>query len=100
MTGWLASGRARTRVWAGRWLMLALPLPLLALAAAAFLLAPNSISYRPRVRPDLRLLPSTPRASAPATPGRFAVTGTALSRGERALSRPRRAGQRWPWSRE
>ena len=91
MTGRLASGRAGLRVWARRWLMLALPLPLLALAAAAFALAPSSIGHRAGARPDQRLLPPPPRASvpAPAIDARFAVTGAAVSAGERALSRPR-----------
>ena len=97
MTGRLASGRAVLRVWARRWLMLALPLPLLALAAAAFALAPSSIGHRAGARPDQRLLPPLPRASVPAQAidARFAVTGAAVSGGERALSRPRRAGRRW-----
>ena len=97
MTGRLASGRAGLRVRARRGLMLALPLPLLALAAAAFALAPSSIGHRAGARPDERLLPPLPRASvpAPAIDARFAVTGAAVSGGEHALSRPRRAGQRW-----
>jgi hypothetical protein len=92
MTGRLAG----LRVWAGRWLMHALPLPLLALTAAAFALAPRSISQRAGARPELRLLPPTPGASvwAQATHGRFAVAPAAMSGGERALSRPRRAGRR------
>jgi hypothetical protein len=95
MTGRLASGRADLRRRARRWLTLALPLGLLALAAVAFALAPSSISHRASARPDLRLFPPTPRASvpAPATPGRFAVTGAAASGGER-LFRTRRAAQR------
>ena len=47
MTGRLASGRAVLRMRARRWLMLALPLGLLALGAAAFALAPSGISHRP-----------------------------------------------------
>jgi hypothetical protein len=96
MTGRLASGRAGMRVWAARWLMLALPLPLLVLAAAAFALAPSGIGTRAGARPDLRVLPPTPRASAPepAIHARSAITGAALSSGGRALSRPRRSAQR------
>ena len=97
MTGRLASGRVVLGVWARRWLMLALPLPLLALAAAAFALAPSGISHRAGARPDERLLPPLSGASvpAPAIDARFAVTGAAVSGGEHALSRQRRAGQRW-----
>jgi len=43
MTGRLASGRVVLRAWARRAVVLALPLPLLALAAAAFVLAPGSV---------------------------------------------------------
>ena len=97
MTGRLASGRVVLRVWAGRSLMLAVPLSLLALTAAAFALAPRCIGQRAGARPDGRLLPPTPRASvpAPAIHARSAVTGAAVPGGEHALSRPRRAGQRW-----
>jgi hypothetical protein len=97
MTGRLASGRAQLGMWARRGLMLALPLPLVAFAAAAFALAPSSISHRAGARPDERLLPPLPRASVPAQAidGRFAVTGAAVSDGKHALSRPRRAGRRW-----
>ena len=96
MTGRLASGRAALRRRARRGLTLAVPLPLLVLAAAAFLVAPNSISHRASARPDLGLLPPTPRASvtAPAIGAHFADIGAAVSGGGRALSRPRRAGQR------
>ena len=97
MTGRLASGRVVLQVRARRWLMLALPLSLLAFAAAAFALAPSSISHRAGARPDERLLPPLSGASAPAPAidARLAVTGAAVSAGEHALSRPRRAGQRW-----
>jgi hypothetical protein len=97
MTGRLASGRAVPRVWAGRGLMLALPLGLLALAAAAFALAPSSIGRRAGARPDERLLPPLSGASgpAPAMHARSALTGAAVSGGEHARSRPRRAAQRW-----
>ena len=97
MTGRLASGRAGLRVPARRGLMLALPLPLLALAAAAFALAPSSIGHRATTRQDHALFPPLPRASgpAPAIDGRFAATGAAVSDGERARSRPRRAAKRW-----
>jgi hypothetical protein len=96
MTGRLASGRAGLRRRARRGLTLALPLTLLALAAAAFAVAPSSISHRASAGPDQGLLPPTPRASVPAqgTYGRFAVAPAAVSGGERALSRPRRADQR------
>ena len=96
MTGRLARGRVRLSRWACRGLMLVVPLPLLALAAAAFALAPSSISQRAGARPDERLLSPPPRASVPALAidGRFAVTAAAVSAGERALSR--RPGQRWP----
>ena len=97
MTGRLASGRARLRMWAHRGLTLVLPVPLVALAAAAFALAPSSIGHRAGARPDHALFPPLPRASgpAPAIDGQFAVTGAAVSDGERARSRPPRAGQRW-----
>ena len=97
MTGRLASGRVVLGVWARRWLVLALPLPLLAFAAAAFALAPGGISHRAGARPDQGLLPPLSGASAraPATDARFAVTGAAVSGDEHALSRPRRAGHRW-----
>ena len=96
MTGRLASGRADLRRRACRWLTLALPLPLLALATAALALAPSSIGHRASAGPYQGLLPPTPGASAPApaTPGRFAVTGAAVSGGER-LFRTRRGAQRW-----
>ena len=96
MTGRLASGRAGLRRWARRCLTLALPPGLLALAAAAFLVAPSSIGRGAGARADLGLLPPTPRASVPAqaTHGRFAVAPAAVSGGGRALSRPRRAGRR------
>ena len=96
MTGRLASGRAALRRWARRGLTLALPVPLLALAAAAFAVAPSGISHRASAGPYQGLLPPTPRASAPAqtTPARFAVTGAAVSGGER-LFRTRRGAQRW-----
>jgi hypothetical protein len=75
--------------------MLALPLSLLALAAAAFAIAPSSISARASARPDQRLLPPTPRASTPgqATAGVY-LTRTGVSSGEHPRSRPRRAGRR------
>jgi len=97
MTGRLASGRAGLRMWARRGLTLALPLGLLGLAAAAFALAPSGIRPRANARPYLRLLPPTPGASGPAQAidARSAVTGAAVSGGEHARSRPRRAGQRW-----
>jgi hypothetical protein len=96
MTGRLASGRAGLRRWARRGLMLALPLGLLALAPAAFVVAPSSISHRAGVRPDLRLLPPTPRTSAPApATRRFAVAPATVSGGGPTQSRPRRVGQRW-----
>ena len=66
MTGRLASGRAGLRVWAGRWLMLALPLGLLALAAAAFALAPSGIGQRAGARPDQGLLPPLSGVFGPA----------------------------------
>ncbi len=97
MTGRLASGRVGLRMWARRAMVLALPLGLLALAAAAFALAPSSISQRAIARPDQGLLPPTPGASVPAAAihARFTVTGAAVSDGEHARSRPPRAGQRW-----
>ena len=99
MTGRLASGRVVLRVWVRRWLMLALRLPLLALAAAAFAPAASSINHQAGARPDERLLPpSPPAASLPARAigTRLAVAGGAVSGGgEHELSRPRRAGQRW-----
>jgi hypothetical protein len=93
----LASGRAGLRVWARRRLMPALPLPLLALAAAAFALAPSGISQRAGVRPDERLLPPIPAAAslpAPAVHARVAVAGAPVPGDEHAPSRPRRAGKR------
>ena len=98
MTGRVASGRVVLRVWAARWLMLALPLGLLALVAAAIALAPSGIGHRAGARPDQGLLPPLSGASvpAPAIHTRFAVTGAAVPGDEHALSRPRRAGQRWP----
>ena len=96
MTGRLASGRADLRRRARRWLTLALPLPLLALTAAAFALAPSGIGPRAGARPDLRLLPPTPGTSVhePANHAGSAVIGAAAAGGERALSRARRAGRR------
>ena len=93
----LASGRADLRRRARRWLTLALPVALLALATAAFAFAPSSISHRASAGPDQGLLPPTPRASVPAhaTHGRSAVAPAAVSGGGGALSRPRRVGQRW-----
>ena len=99
MTGRVASGRVVLRIWAARGLTLGLPLGLLALVAAAFALAPTGISHRAGARPDERLLPPIPPAAslpARAIGARFAVTGAAVSGGEHALSRPRRAGQHWP----
>ena len=96
MTG---NGRAAApglRKRAARCLMLALPVALLTLAAAAFALAPRSTGRRAGARPDLGLLPPTPRASAPAqaTHGRSPV-GPAVASGDgRALSRPQRPVQR------
>jgi hypothetical protein len=83
-------------VWAARGLTLALPLGPLALAAIAFALAPSSLGQRAGARPDLGLLPPTPRAAAPApaTPARSAATALAVSGGER-LFRTRRAARRW-----
>ena len=99
MTGRQPSGRVALRLWLRRGLMLALPLPLplAALAAAAFALAPSGNSHRAGARLDERLLRPAPRASgpAPAIDGRFAVTGAAVSGGEHARSRPRRAAKRW-----
>ena len=97
MNGRLASGRVVLRVWARRWLTLALRLGLLALVAAAFALAPSGLSHRAGVRPDERLLPPIPPAAslpARAIGARFDVTGAAVSGGEGAPSRPRRAGRR------
>ena len=96
MTGRLASGRVVLRESARVWLMLALPL--VALAAAAFALAPSGISHRAGARPDERLLPSLSGASVPARAigARVAVTAAAVSGGEHAPSRPRRAAKRWP----
>ena len=97
MTGRLASCRVVLRVWPHRWLMLALPLPLLALGAPASALAPSGISHGASARSDQGLFPPFPRASgpAPAIAARFAVIAAAVSGGEHALSRPRRARQRW-----
>ena len=97
MTGRLASGQVLLRPWVRRGLTLALPLPLVALAAAAFGLAPSSISHPAGARPDQGLLPPTAAASVPARAihARLAVTAAAVSGGEHALSRPRRAAQRW-----
>jgi hypothetical protein len=97
MIGQRAIGRAGMRAWAARGLRLALPLPLLVLATAAFALGPSGISYRLGARPDLRLLPPTQGASvpAPANHARFTVTRATVSGSERALSLPRRAAQRW-----
>ena len=96
MTGRLASGRADLRRRARRGLTLALPLPLLALTAAAFALAPSGIGQQVGARPDVNVLPSTQRASvaAPATHARCAVTRAAVSAGERTGFRPRPGGQR------
>jgi hypothetical protein len=96
MTGRLASGRAGLRMWARRGLMLALPLPLLAFAAAAFALAPSGVSHRAGARPNQGLFPPLPRASVPAQAidGRFAVPEAAVSVGGHALPRPPRAGRR------
>ncbi|HYB26097.1 MAG TPA: hypothetical protein VEF89_05750 [Solirubrobacteraceae bacterium] len=96
MTGRLASGRSGLRVWVARWRTLGLGLPLLALATAAFALAPSGIGQQVGARPDLSALPSTQGASVapPATHARSAVTRAAVSGGERTRFRPRRAGQR------
>ena len=96
MTGRVTSDWAGPQVWAARWLTLALPLALLAPAAAAFALAPSGISHQASAGPDQGLLPSARRASAPtpATHGRFALAPAALSRREQAQSGPRRAAQR------
>ena len=96
MTGRLASGRSGLRVWVARWLTLGLPLALLALATAAFALAPSGIGQQVGARPDVNVLPSTQRASvaALATHARSAVTRAAVSGGERTGFRPRRGGQR------
>ena len=96
MTRRLASGRAGLRVWAAHWLTLALPFPLLALANAAFALAPSGIGQQVGARPDLRLPPPTPGFAvlARATHARFAVTRAAVSGGERNRFRPQRGGQR------
>ena len=94
MTGRVTSDWAGPQVWAARWLTLALPLALLAPAAAAFALAPSGISHQASAGPYQGLLVPTPGASMPALlDARSAITGTAVSTGERALSRPRRADQ-------
>ena len=94
MTGRVTSDWAGPQVWAARWLTLALPLALLAPAAAAFALAPSGISHQASAGPYQGLLVPTPGASMPAPlRARSAITGTAVSRGERALSRPRHADQ-------
>jgi hypothetical protein len=96
MTGQLASGRPGLRIWVARWLTLGLSLALLALATAAFALAPSGIGQQVGARPDVNLLPSTERASAAAaaTHARTAVTRAAVSGGERIGFRPRRGGER------
>jgi hypothetical protein len=96
MSGEAASGRIRLRGWARRGLELALPLPLLALAAAVFPLAPSAISPQASGRPDRQLLPPTPPASKPAARigARVAVTAAAAARREPGLSRPRRVAHR------
>ena len=60
MTGRLASGRAGLRVWVARWLTLGLPLALLALATAAFALAPSGIGQQVGARPDVNAAPLDP----------------------------------------
>ena len=94
MTGRLARVRPDRRVWAARWLTLGLALALLALATAAFALAPSSISQQVGARPDLTPLPSTQGAlvAAPAARARFAVTAPAVSGGDRTALE-RRAGR-------
>jgi hypothetical protein len=90
MSGQPARGRIRVRGWARRGLLLALPLLLLAVAAAAFAIAPSGVSPPASVRPDQRLLPPTPRASMPAAAigARVTVSAAAMSEGGHALSRP------------
>ena len=96
MTGRAASGRPGLRA-RRRGLMLAVPMALIALAVAAFALAPTGISRRANDRTDERLLPPVSRASvpAPAFHVRVAVVGAAVFGGERALSWPRRAAPQW-----
>jgi hypothetical protein len=96
MSGQPASGRIRLRGWARRGLLLALPLALLALAAAAFAIAPTGISPQASARPDQRLPPPTPPATEPAAAiaARGAVTAAAVARGDPGLSRPRRVRRR------
>jgi len=69
---------------------------LLALATAAFALAPGGIGQQVRARPHVNVLPSTQRASvaAPATHARCAVTGAAVPGDEHNGFRPRRGDQR------
>ena len=96
MSGRPASGRIRLGGWVRRGLMLALPLPLLAVAAAAFAIAPSGVSPPASARPDQRLLPPTPLASMPpaAIGARVAITAAAVARGDPGLSRPRHARHR------
>ena len=95
MTRRAASGRPGLRARGA--LMLAVPMALIALAVAAFALAPTSIGHRASGRTDGRLLPPLSSASvpAPAVHARLAVAGAAVFGGERALSRPRRAAPQW-----
>lgn len=77
--------------------MFGVPLALVALAVAAFALAPTSIGHPASGRTDERLLPLLLSASvaAPAVHARLAVAGAAVFGGERALHRPRRPVGRW-----
>ncbi len=76
--------------------MFAVPLALVALAVAAFALAPTSIGHPASGRTDERLLTlSSASVPAPAVHARLAVAGAAVFGGERALSRPRRAAPQW-----
>ena len=86
MTRRAASGPAVLRA-RRRGLMLAVPIALVALAVAAFALAPTSIGHPANGRTDERLLPPLSRASvpAPAIHVPVAVAGAAVSGGERAL---------------
>ena len=95
MTGRAASGRPGLRARGA--LMLAVPMALIALAVAAFALAPTGISRRANDRTDERLLPPVSRASVPALAFHVlvAVVGAAVFGGEGALSWPRRAVGRW-----
>src|SRR5947208_70621 len=97
MTRRAASGRAGRRARRYGGLMFAVPLSLVALAVAAFALAPTSIGHPASGRTDERLLPPLSSASVPAAAvhARFAVAGAAVFGGERALSRPRRAAPLW-----